>query len=122
MMSDSNGKTAATLRKQMGTLFDLGALGTMPDRSLIAHFARGGGSTEAAFATLVERHGPMVLRVCRHVLADSHLAEDAFQVTFRLLARRAKSIHDPDRLAGWLHRVARRVALRSRTMVHRQRN
>ena len=55
---------------------------------LLDLFARGGEPSEAAFATLVERHGPMVLRVCRHVLADGHLAEDAFQVTFLLLARR----------------------------------
>ena len=86
----------------------------MPDRSLLDHFASGADAAEAAFATLVERHGPMVLRVCRHVLADGHLAEDAFQVTFLLLARRARTIHDPDALAGWLHRVARRVAVRAR--------
>ena len=97
----------------------MGALGAMPDRSLLDHFARGGEAAEAAFATLVERHGPMVLRVCRHVLADGHLAEDAFQVTFLLLARRARTIHDPDALAGWLHRVARRVALRARAGCHR---
>jgi RNA polymerase sigma factor (sigma-70 family) len=115
-MSDRN--AATTLGKQIGTLFDLGALGTMPDRSLLDQFARGGEPSEAAFATLVERHGPMVLRVCRHVLADGHLAEDAFQVTFLLLARRARSIHDPDALAGWLHRVARRVALRARAGIH----
>ncbi len=93
----------------------------MPDRSLLDQFARGGEPSEAAFATLVERHGPLVLRVCRHVLADGHLAEDAFQVTFLLLARRARSIHDPDALAGWLHRVARRVALRARGANERRR-
>ena len=115
-MSDRN----TTLGKQIGTLFDLGALGAMPDRDLLAHCARGGTGSEAAFASLVERHGPMVLRVCRHVLADSHLAEDAFQVTFVLLARRACSIHDPDALAGWLHRVARRVAVRARARIRRR--
>ena len=59
----------------------VGALGTLSDRVLLEHFARGGETSEAAFATLVERHGTMVLRVCRQLLADSHLAEDAFQVT-----------------------------------------
>jgi RNA polymerase sigma factor (sigma-70 family) len=102
-----------TLGKQIRTLFDVGALGAMPDRALLDQFARGGETSEPAFATLVERHGPMVLRVCRQLLADGHLAEDAFQVTFLLLARRARSIHNPDALAGWLHRVARRVALRA---------
>jgi len=109
----ANRNSAVTLGKQIRALFDVGALGTMPDRGLLDHFARGGETAEAAFATLVERHGTMVLRVCRQLLADSHLAEDAFQVTFLLLARRARSIHDPDALAGWLHRVARRVALRA---------
>jgi RNA polymerase sigma factor (sigma-70 family) len=118
-MSDSSRNSVLTLGKQIGTLFDLGALGAMPDRSLLDHFACGGEAAEAAFATLVERHGPMVLRVCRHVLADGHLAEDAFQVTFLLLARRARTIHDPDALAGWLHRVARRVAVRARAGSHR---
>ncbi len=111
---------ASTFSKQIGMLFDLGALGAMPDRGLLDLFAQGGEPSEAAFATLVERHGPMVLRVCRHVLADGHLAEDAFQVTFLLLARRARSIHDPDALAGWLHRVGRRVALRARAGFHRR--
>jgi RNA polymerase sigma factor (sigma-70 family) len=105
--------TAVSFGKQIRTLFDAGTLGAMPDRGLLDHFARGGESSEAAFATLVERHGTMVLRVCRQLLADGHLAEDAFQVTFMLLVRRARSIHNPDSLAGWLHRVARRVALRA---------
>ncbi len=113
-------KNASTFGKQIGMLFDLGALGAMPDRGLLELFARGGEVSEAAFATLLERHGPMVLRVCRSVLSDGHLAEDAFQVTFLLLARRARSIHDPDALAGWLHRVGRRVALRARAGIHRR--
>ncbi len=110
-MAQSN--ATVTLGKQIGTLFDVGVLGAMPDRFLLDQFNRDGESSEAAFATLVERHGAMVLRVCRQLLADGHLAEDAFQVTFMLLARRARSIHNPDALAGWLHRVARRVAVRA---------
>ncbi len=112
--------SAVTLGKQIRTLFDVGALGAMPDRGLLDQFARGDETSEAAFATLVERHGTMVLRVCRGLLADSHLAEDAFQVTFLLLARRARSIHNPDALAGWLHRVARRVALRALSGIRRR--
>jgi RNA polymerase sigma factor (sigma-70 family) len=104
------------------TLFDVGALGAMPDRGLLDHFAKGGESSEAAFATLVQRHGSMVLRVCRHLLTDRHLAEDAFQVTFLSLARRASSIHNPDALAGWLHRVARRVALRALAGIRRRKD
>jgi RNA polymerase sigma factor (sigma-70 family) len=111
-MSQSN--TTITLGKQMGMLFDLGAIGAMPDRDLLHLFVSGGETSETAFATLVERHGPMVLRVCHQVLADGHLAEDAFQVSFLLLARKARSIHNPDALPVWLHHAAWRVALRAR--------
>ncbi len=113
-------ETKSAINRQIRTLFDIGAVGSMSDRGLLDHFARGGEAREAAFATLVERHGPMVLRVSRRLLSDGHLAEDAFQVTFLLLARRARSIHNPDALAGWLHRVARRVALRARAGIRRR--
>jgi RNA polymerase sigma factor (sigma-70 family) len=117
-MADSSSRIA--LGSQIRTLFDAGALGALADRGLLDHFAKGGETSDAAFATLVERHGSMVLRVCRQLLADRQLAEDAFQVTFLLLARRARTIHDPDALAGWLHRVARRVALRALAGIRRR--
>ena len=69
---------------------------------------------EAAFAALVNRHGPMVLATCRRILPDHADADDAFQATFLILARKARSIGDPDRLAPWLHGVARRVAGKAR--------
>ena len=112
--------SSATIDRQIRTLFSIGAVGAMTDGALLEHFVRGGDAAEPAFASLVERHGPMVLRVCRNLLVDSHLAEDAFQVTFLLLARRASSIHNPDALAGWLHRVARRVAIRARVRTSRR--
>ncbi len=71
---------------------------------------------EAAFEALVSRHGPMVLGTCRRMLADPHDVEDAFQATFLVLARKAGSIRDADRLGPWLHGVARRVAARSRAL------
>ncbi len=116
----ANRNSVIAFGKQIRTLFDLGALGAMPDCVLLEHFARGGETSEAAFAILVERHGTMVLRVCRQLLADSHLAEDAFQETFLLLARRTRSIRNPDALAGWLHRVARRVALCALAAIRRR--
>jgi len=114
--------STARFDKQIRTLFSIGTMGAMTDGALLDHFAQGGEPAEPAFATLVERHGPMVLRVCRNLLADAHLAEDAFQVTFLLLARRAGSIHNPDALAGWLHRVARRVAIDARVRTKRRKD
>ena len=73
-----------------------------------------GGRDPAALEALVARHGPMVLGVCRRVLGDRHSTEDAFQATFLVLAKKAGSIRDPDRLGPWLHGVAHRVAVRSR--------
>ena len=61
---------------------------------------------EAAFAALVARHGTMVLDLCHQILGDVHHAEDAFQAVFLVLARKARSIRDPDLLANWLYGVA----------------
>ncbi len=89
------------------------------DAALLQRFTVQGD--EAAFATLVRRHGPMVFGVCRRVLRDEHTAEDAFQATFLLLARKARSLRQPERLGPWLYGVAYRTAVRARSDAVRRR-
>ncbi len=78
-------------------------------------------SDEVAFAELIERHGPMVWRVCRGILFKQQDAEDAYQATFLLLARKAKQIRSDDSAAGWLYRVAYRTALSAKRRSRRRR-
>jgi RNA polymerase sigma-70 factor (ECF subfamily) len=89
-----------------------------PDAQLLRRFAA--DRDQAAFALLVERHGPVVLGVCRRVLGTVHDAEDAFQATFLVLARKAGSIRDPDLLGNWLYGVASRIARKARASMHRR--
>jgi RNA polymerase sigma factor (sigma-70 family) len=78
------------------------------DRALLQRFVA--AQDEAAFTLLVERHGGLVREVCRRVLDDEHLADDAFQAAFLVLARKAASIRKGEALANWLFGVSRRVA------------
>jgi RNA polymerase sigma-70 factor (ECF subfamily) len=89
------------------------------DVDLLARFVSGGD--QSAFRQLIERHGPMVLGVCRRVLGNHHDAEDAFQAVFVLLARKAASIRHPERLASWLYGVAHRTAQKLREGKNRRR-
>src|SRR5262245_21241927 len=86
--------------------------GEQADAELLDRFVR--LRDESAFAELVGRHGPMVLGVCRRVLADASAAEDAFQAVFLVLARKAGSLGRPSALAAWLYGTARRLALKAR--------
>jgi RNA polymerase sigma factor (sigma-70 family) len=80
----------------------------LDDRELLERFVA--EKDEAAFTILVERHGKMILGVCRRMLDSAHDAEDACQTTFLVLAQKAASIRKTTSLPSWLHGVAARVA------------
>ncbi len=111
----SNEHWGASLR-HLHTVLSAGAVGALADGPLLERFlaGRGDADSSAAFAALVERHGPMVLRVCRDVLHDVHDAEDASQATFLILAKKSRSIRRVDSVASWLFGVALRVSAKAR--------
>jgi RNA polymerase sigma factor (sigma-70 family) len=116
--------TTSDFLRHLRTLADRQANDLLSDRQLLERFLH--QRSEASFAALVLRHGPMVLSVCRRVLHHAQDAEDAFQATFLILARRAGSIRKPESLSSWLHGVAYHNAecLRAKTVrrtVHERR-
>ena len=116
----SRGRLGVALR-DVQTLFRAGTAGGLTDGQLLEEFRdRGGEARERAFAALVERHGPAVLRACRSILRDEHAAEDAFQAVFLVLARKAGLLRVRGSLAPWLHEVACRVARCARASAARR--
>jgi RNA polymerase sigma factor (sigma-70 family) len=92
--------------------------GGEPDRTLVERFVA--QRDEAAFAALVERHGPLVHGVCRRLLRHEEDAEDAFQATFLVLVRRAASIRKGESVGSWLYGVAYRIAAKLRAAALRR--
>ena len=103
-MADSH---HADANRHFRMLFEVGTVVGLTDEQLLGLFVT--RRDAAAFTVLIERHGPMVQRVCRDVLGDHHDAQDAFQATFLVLAEQASSIRRRDSLASWLYGVALRV-------------
>jgi RNA polymerase sigma factor (sigma-70 family) len=115
-------RSSSAVSKDFATLLQIGTAVGRTDGSLLDLFRDGpSDKAEAAFAVLVERHGPMVLHVCRRILGDRHGAEDAAQATFLVLAQQAGSIRRLDSVASWLYGVAARVASRARRDTARRR-
>ncbi len=111
----------AALRHDGGGMTD----GQLLERFLTAaspapYQARERGVQEAAFETLVRRHGPMVLGVCRRVLKHTHDAEDAFQATFLVLVRKAASLLPRAAGGKWVYGVAYHTALKARAATMRR--
>jgi RNA polymerase sigma factor (sigma-70 family) len=114
-------RQAESIPRRLHGLLDAGMVAEVSDAELLGRFtAERDAAAEIAFAALVRRHGPMVFRVCRQIVGDRHTAEDAFQATFLILARRAGSIHGPELLGNWLHGVAFRTAREARMREHRR--
>jgi zinc protease len=101
-------------------LFGPGTLSALSEAQLLERFIV--RKDEAAFEAILKRHGPMVLGVCRRVLDNPHDVDDAFQATFLILVKKARSIRDQDVLGTWLYGVARRVAVRARVNARRRRD
>ena len=98
--------------RELGTLFNEGAVGVLSDGQLLDRFVE--RREASAFEAIVERYGPLVWGVCRRVLRDHHDAEDAFQATFLVLARKAASVMPREKLGNWLYGVAFQTAMKAR--------
>ena len=97
--------------RELGTLFNEGAVGMLSDGRLLDRFVE--RREASAFEAIVVRYGPLVWGVCRRVLRDHHDAEDAFQATFLVLARKAASVMPREKLGNWLYGVAFQTAMKA---------
>jgi RNA polymerase sigma factor (sigma-70 family) len=113
------GDTLGDVIRRIGRSVNLQSDLTLTDAQLLERFVK--QRDEPAFAALLVRHGPMVLGVCRQLVRDAQEAEDAFQATFLVLARKAAVIRRQPLLASWLYGVAYRVAIRLRGQTARRR-
>jgi RNA polymerase sigma factor (sigma-70 family) len=101
-----------TLLRHVRRLADVSSIDGLSDGQLLARFQA--DREESAFAALMRRHGRHVWNVCRHVLGHDQDAEDAFQATFLVLARKAGSIRSTEAVGSWLHGAAYRIAMRAK--------
>ncbi len=105
--------------QRLRQIIDRSGTDDLTDGELLRRFAA--QRDEAVFAAILERHGPMVLGVCRRILSRAHDIEDAFQATFLVLIRKARTLRQPELLSNWLHGVAYRTALMAKSTTARRR-
>jgi RNA polymerase sigma factor (sigma-70 family) len=111
------------LAQQLERLWSSGTLSGLSDADLVKRFTSAEEpAAEQAFEALLGRHGPMVLGVCRQILGRPHDVDDAFQATFLVLVRKARSIRADAPLGPWLYGVAYRTAIRARSKAARYRS
>src|SRR5262245_54128967 len=115
MASGQFGSVLRHIRQLMGAR----SADELTDGDLLDRFIR--QQDESAFEMLMQRHGPMVHGLCRSILHDAHDADDAFQATFLVLARKASSIRKRPSVASWLYGVAYRTSLRAEITSARRR-
>src|SRR5437868_3341293 len=101
---------AGSLLRHVRSLISAEATRALTDAQLLQRFVT--YREESAFAPLLRRHSSLVWRVCRRVLHNEQDAEDAFQATFLVLARRASSIRKDVAVGSWLYSVAYRIAMK----------
>jgi len=108
------------LAQHLERLWNSGTVSGVSDAELVKRFTGSQGpAAEQAFDALLGRHGPMVLGVCRHILRRPQDVDDAFQATFLVLVRKARSVRVDVSLGPWLYGVAYRTAIRARSKVAR---
>ena len=115
MASDNWDQAVASIREMVLTRDAAG----VSDSQLLKLFLT--GHDEAAFEAIVRRHGPMILGVCKRVLQNASDAEDAFQATFLVLVRKARTLTQPELLGHWLFGVAYQTARAARNAASRRR-
>ena len=115
MRESSGTKPSGSACAQM----DQAAIGNLSDGQLLDRFIV--SRDKSAFEELLRRHGPLVLGVCRRILADWNDADDAFQTTFLVLLQKARAIRRRESVGCWLYGVACRIALKANTRAARRR-
>ncbi len=116
-MTKLRGRSGPLIRG-LAQLFRDGTCAELPEGELVQRFVA--ERDETAFTTLIARHGPMVLGVCRQLLRDPNDVDDAFQATFLVMVRKASSLRRSDLLGNWLYGVATRIAAKTRTNAARR--